>query len=581
MRTRPLAFSVGSSLALFAAFNMWSPAVARACGCLTPPDPSVPVVQAGENILFSAENGEITAQIQIQYSGDAKDFGWLLPLPSVPKLELGVDELFTRLLTTTQPKYRLTAVYEGNCFGGSNGGNNFAPPQPAVSAADAGMAADDHNPLVYQDSVGPYDYAVLKADDKADMLKWLSDNHYVSTATDKELSPYIHKGAFFLALKLKPGSSAGELQPVVVHYQSDLAMIPIVLTSVAAKPDMGIQVWMLGQGRAIPRNYYHTVINDALIDWQNAGSNYNKVIIQAVNEAPDRHSFVTEYAGKSTPMQKQLNSPGRFGSLVTLASTQDPVRFVQYLLNNGFINQSNGPFFSRNLSSTLVALLRPYLPEPDRLVKQGVASDTFYNQLEYYLQYFGQIAPSEYATYAKSFDPPKAASDINERIVQPTLNAGVLFDKFPYLTRLYTTLSPEFMTADPVFSFNPSLADVGNVHEATITYHCGYGSGASLSAVPATLVTEEKWTLEYPSGTSQSPALGNLPASERIEILGEEGAPRIYRDNTTPVSQMLATLPGAHSHAACNMSTRALPSLFPIGVLLLIGTLLVRRRRAE
>src|SRR5258706_4154909 len=80
---------------------------ADACGCFTPPDPSVPVVQAGERILFAVANGQVTSHVQIQYSGEAKEFGWLLPLPSIPTLELGTDELFAQLYAATQPKYRM------------------------------------------------------------------------------------------------------------------------------------------------------------------------------------------------------------------------------------------------------------------------------------------------------------------------------------------------------------------------------------------------------------------------------------------------------------------------------------------
>src|SRR3954447_24787228 len=77
---------------------------ALACGCFAPPDPTTPVVQAGERIVFGVYGGQVVAHIQIQYKGDAKDFGWLLPLPSLPTLELGTDELFSRLLERTQPQ---------------------------------------------------------------------------------------------------------------------------------------------------------------------------------------------------------------------------------------------------------------------------------------------------------------------------------------------------------------------------------------------------------------------------------------------------------------------------------------------
>ena len=90
-------------LAILGAASLAYTSDAAACGCFTPPDPSVPIVQAGERIAFAMSNGTVTAHIQIQYQGTASDFGWLLPLPSVPTLELGTDELFTQLIGTTQP----------------------------------------------------------------------------------------------------------------------------------------------------------------------------------------------------------------------------------------------------------------------------------------------------------------------------------------------------------------------------------------------------------------------------------------------------------------------------------------------
>src|SRR5947209_4660232 len=310
---------------------------ASACGCFTPPAPSVPIVQAGERIAFAMADGVVTAHIQIQYQGTATDFGWLLPLPSVPTLELGTDELFTQLTSKTQPQYKINRVYEGNCsFDPSRGGGfglGGTPSANGGSGGSGGSGGGDQSggPLVYQDSVGPYDYAVLKADTKDAMLQWLADNHYfVPTGTDDALGPYIRPGSFFLALKLKKGNDVGDLQPVVVKYASDLPMIPLVLTSVAANPHMGVQVWMLGAGRAIPRNYYHTVINDAKLDWINGAANYNDVIIAATAEAPDKHSFVTEYAGTAAIMRNPLNAPGRFGDMTVLASQPSDQAFINY-----------------------------------------------------------------------------------------------------------------------------------------------------------------------------------------------------------------------------------------------------------
>ena len=239
------------------------PADVAACGCFAPPDPSVPIIQAGERILFAHQNGEVVAHIQIQYQGKPGEFGWLLPLPAVPTdhtgkdgIDLGVDELFTQLLTQTQPKYRLKRVSDQCGSGVGRGGTANAAFSDSAGGADMGAPAAAPSPLVVQDSIGPYDYAVLKADSKDLMFNWLRDNKYfVPTGTESAVGPYIRPGAYFLALRLRAGQSTGDLQPVVLRYKSDLPMIPIILTSVAAAPNMGVQVWMLGNGRAIPRNY--------------------------------------------------------------------------------------------------------------------------------------------------------------------------------------------------------------------------------------------------------------------------------------------------------------------------------------
>jgi MYXO-CTERM domain-containing protein len=556
---------------------------AEACGCFTPPDPSVPVVQAGERILFATQNGQVTAHIQIQYQGDAKDFGWLLPLPSVPTLELGVDELFNQLTTTTQPKYKLNKVYEGNCsfdpsknFGRFNTNNAV----PGLAGGGEGDTTGQSSPLVIQSSIGPYDYAVLKADDQSAMLKWLSDNRYfVPVGTTDSVSAYIHTGAYFLALKLQSGQSVGDLQPVVVHYASDLPMIPIVLTSTGAKPDMGIQVWMLGAGRAIPRNYYHTIIDDAVLDWNNAAANYNDVIIAATKEADGRHTFVTEYAGPSTPMVGVLNAPSRFGVQSDLASMPDAISFINYLNSHQFytVNPStSGPVFQPFIySSQLLSILGKYVPVPAGLAAQGITPSQFYYNISYYLGSYRQSNPSLFTGYTMTYDPTTMASDIWTRVVTPTLSAGALFDQFPYLTRLYTTLSPENMNSDPVFSFNPSLPDWSNVHTGTLTYHCGWYGGGNPQTTPATLVTEAGFTLDFPYGVGSKFVAPALPASQQIQTLSEEGPATVITDNTGTINLGLT-----HLSNGCAMDAHGRPEgLVALGVAVLLGGLLIRRRR--
>ncbi|MBL8917103.1 MAG: DUF2330 domain-containing protein [Archangium sp.] len=491
---------------------------AEACGCFTPPNPTVPVVQAGERILFAVKDGQVTAHIQVQFSGGDADFGWLLPLPSVPTLELGNDELFARLLTATQPRYQMSVVRDSSCqFGFATGGG--ATGGGAASGGGAGGGSQDAGSgppvLVVESSVGPYDYAVLHADSKTDMLDWLAANRYfVPTGTDDAVTPYIHEGGYFLALKLRPGKSTGDLQPVVLRYQSDFGVIPITLTATGAQENMGVQVWMLGDGRAIPRNYHHTLINDAAIDWVRGGANYNDVIIRAVGEAPGRHTFVTEYSGSGSAVKNLLLPANRFGVQSDFSAAPTPDDFIALLWAKGFQGPTPlNPYGASSLPSTVKAILAAYIPPP-----QDVNLDTFYANYAFYKA----TAP------APNYQPQQMAQELWERVVTPSINAAQLFETHSTLTRLYSTISPADMNRDPAFSFNPSLPPVSNLHQATMRITCP----TQFSQV-GLLTTEQGWNMEYPNGQFGAPlvSLDTLPASLRVEVAHEEGPSDVIIDN--------------------------------------------------
>jgi hypothetical protein len=423
-------------------------------------------------------------------------------------------------------------------------------------------------PLVVQNSVGPYDYAILKADSKDAMFTWLTTNRYfVPAGTDGAVGPYIRPGAYFLALRLRSGLSAGDLQPVVLHYQSDLPMIPIILTAVAANPNMGIQVWMLGAGRAIPRNYYHTVVNDAQINWFTAGQNYNDVIINAVGEAEGKHAFVTEYAGTSAPMRNLLDRSGRFANLAKLNSATDPVVYMQSALG---MFSLNGQF------TTLVSRV---LPLPAALGASGVTLAQYYQQLSFFLGTDRAANPMKYSDVAAAlaaFDPVALTSELQTKIVNPTLDAGALFTSFPYLTRLYTTLSPADMNKDPVFSYNPSLPDYSNVHNATLTYHCsGFFSSSKYS--DATLQTASAFVQQYSVSDADNSVFTPLaaPFSQQIQILHDTGAPELVVDNTSAIRGALGQTGCSFTGAAGRRPSAATA----LGLLLGAAALTAARRR--
>lgn len=546
----------GLSLRLAVAALVSVSGSAWACGCFAPPDVSTPVVQAGERILFSVDQGTVTAHVQIQYQGDAANFGWLLPLPAVPTLELGSDVLFTQLERVTQPTYVLSYTFQ---CARSGGGFTLGCGAPRAAPGNVDGTVPPSTPLVVRSSVGPYDYAVLDASDPQAMLTWLADNHfYVPTGTNDVLAPYTAPGMYFLALKLRSGASAGDIAPVVIRYPGDHPMIPLILTSVTAVPNMGIEVFLLGEGRGIPRNYRHVVLDDALLDWRNGVQNYAQVVTAAVGEAPDRHAFVTEYAGTSSVMHDVLSDDARFGAEAGLASMQTPALFISYLDQNrfGLDDPTQGVAYPP-------ALLRPLLdafPKAEGFTGTDVE---WLHQLDdsgFTFSMTGADGGVEPDGGVPGVDEAALAHRIFTEYVAPLRAANELFAKERVLTRLFTTLSPEDMTADPVFGFSTTLPTVSNQHDGTFDGTCHN-----------VLTTEQGASFEL-SGTAPPP-LGSMPAARRIEVLSEEGAPVVEVDNAAVISAALQN-EGEPQQRGCSSV-----DAFSMSALGLLVALRSRRRR--
>ena len=88
--------------------TIWAPS-ASACGgffCT-----NVPVDQDAERIIFTQNrDGTVSAYVQIEYTGAAPDFSWILPLPeAIPadavEVPEGAMEAFRELEATTDPVF--------------------------------------------------------------------------------------------------------------------------------------------------------------------------------------------------------------------------------------------------------------------------------------------------------------------------------------------------------------------------------------------------------------------------------------------------------------------------------------------
>src|SRR5690606_13507158 len=102
----------------------------------------------------------------------------------------------------------------------------------------------------------------------------------------------------------------------------------------------------------------------------------------------------------------------------------------------------------------LETVVSEFIPVPE-----GVEANSFYDCLSCY----------EADIDLTAWDASLFAARLDERLFAPAKQAVALLEAHPYLTRMYTTISPAEMNEDPMFRVNTTLPDVANVNFATQT----------------------------------------------------------------------------------------------------------------
>ena len=291
-------------------------ATVSACGgffCTT-----TPVDQNAERIIFTQNgDGTVSAYVQIEYTGEAPDFSWILPLPeaiAAEDVEVPEDAMaaFTELEVATDPVFLMPPWPE--CL------------QNRAVAAMTTTAASSAVEVFASGEVGPYGFDVVGSEDPDALISWLRDNSYrVTEAMEPLIDLYVVEGFAFLAMKLRPDAGVQDVEPVKVTYPSQAPMIPLRLTAVAANPDMAVMVWVYAQEQAVPANYAHeTIANDELVFFGfGATSNYRTLMGQKADEH-EGQAFITEFAGPTSQLQVAhplLQDLGRQHPYVTRLNT--------------------------------------------------------------------------------------------------------------------------------------------------------------------------------------------------------------------------------------------------------------------
>jgi MYXO-CTERM domain-containing protein len=565
---------LGGTLALTA--PLLTPTTAEACGgtfCDNGPT-TMPVDQTGENILFHLTDTSVEAHIQIQYDPDsgAEAFAWVIPVTAIPEFEVGSQFLFDAMLAGSVPSYGMSVQTDfcGDDEAADDGGSLSGTGDPANSAGGDGDGDESDPDVVLSTTVGAFEIAVLEGGTVEGVMQWLGDNGYQQDpAAEPILAQYLADNFLFVALKLSNRAGVDEIHPIVIRYEGNEPCVPIRLTAIAAVDDMEIRTFFLQDTRVVPVNYRHVLVNPLKLDWLNNASNYKEVISMAVDaQEADGNAFVTEYAGPSNVIQTFNINPG-WSSAPFAAYVDSPIGVIEELESQSLLSCDPEWGTECNFIHPLIApILDEFIPVPD-----GLGANEFYDCLSCFAPQIDLVA----------WNAGGFVQRLDERIIIPAEKAVALVEQNPYLTRLYTTISPIEMNADPIFKANASLPEVPAIRLAAQTNHCD-GS--------ASVVLPDGREVYFPDSSTMSwPDFGDeMPWEEDIdqEAMADDAPLVNLVDNTAKIDELLA---GHNTRSkaiadglggggcVCSVGDQGRGGIaFGLAALALLG--LVRRRRA-
>ncbi len=492
---------------------------AQACGgtfCDLGPQ-AMPVDQSGENILFVLDEGpngpEVEVHIQIQYEGDPDRFAWVIPLTAVPDLSVGSEALFANLLAGTVPTYGLATSNDTCRTGGAFPDARGDAAEGAGFGDDGGLPEEPMGPqILLQQTVGAFEITVLSAGGGGvdEVIAWLDANGYQQ---DPDAAPilaqYVAEGALFGAIKLVGGADIDEIHPIVLRYPGQEPCVPLRLTQIAATEDMQVRTFFLADDRVVPTNYRHVLVNPLKIDWLALGANYQDVVTAAVDaESADGRAFVTEYAGTSDVVARGLADP-RWDANVFITLT--PGMVLDELQAQGLLACYGGPEGCLAQHPLIEGLLEEFL------LTEAVTLGDFFN------------SPGSYEGLI-DWQAIEFAEAMQTRIVDPAVHADELLDRWPYVTRMFTTISPHEMTTDPIFHVHADLPEVAAVRQGQRRIRC---DGDSLLTLP------DGREVYLPSGASWPEFPSQMPWAEAIDELPLVGAPMVLVDNAAEIDDLL------------------------------------------
>jgi hypothetical protein len=252
--------------------GLFLPAAVQGDGCFVAPpfvwNKHKDINEPTQKAILVYNDGQEDLLLQVKYSGPVEEFGWLVPVPGLPTVQIGSMECFYELSRYTQEHWepRSPAHFKGRALSGP----------PGIENGDGSKT--EPVKVIEIKTVGAYEVAVLSANDSGNLENWLKANRF-SLPRDKQavIDSYVKQHWYFVAARidlrkvsgfqLVSGSprhaadnkssvaekmASGELQPLQISFANDHCVLPLKISSVNGTPSE-VQVYVLSSVPLVER----------------------------------------------------------------------------------------------------------------------------------------------------------------------------------------------------------------------------------------------------------------------------------------------------------------------------------------
>ena len=277
---------------------------ARACGgCFHGPPitpTQSPSVVTDHRMVLVLDATATTLYDQVEYAGDPSDFAWVLPVRGPVVVGVGSDTFVNSLDAVTTPVIHApvptcpnvssgggappSGGYSGGgSYGGGGGGcggggggslsfddtpTDYGPTVGDDAGFDAGHPEDTGVTVQERSTVGPYDVVQVHGTDEGSIVGWLRTNGYAVPAdVEPMLTQYVTEGFDFVAVRLRPDVGVRAMRPIRVTFPGAMTSLPLRMVAAGVGADVGLKLFIVGDGRWHAANFDDFVITAASLTW--------------------------------------------------------------------------------------------------------------------------------------------------------------------------------------------------------------------------------------------------------------------------------------------------------------------------